>query len=68
MIQLPKLRLSSGEMIVPFRPSHADKIELNDRELYYESLVMPELSRLYCANWRTPWPVMGGGIYNGNRW
>jgi hypothetical protein len=43
MIQLPKLRLSSGEMIVPFRPSHADKIELNDRELYYEG---------YCPNYR----------------
>ena len=39
MIQLPKLRLSYGEMIVPFRPSHAEKIELKGRDLYHEGIV-----------------------------
>ena len=61
MIQLPKLRLSYGEMIVPFRPSHADKIELNDRELYYEGLV-PNY-RGYIAQMAEP-GLSWAGVYN----
>jgi hypothetical protein len=39
MLQLPIFRMSRDEMIVDFRPNHAQTIELKEREKYYESLV-----------------------------
>tara|TARA_R110000803_G_scaffold67203_1_gene128839 strand:- start:9989 stop:10465 length:477 start_codon:yes stop_codon:yes gene_type:complete len=61
MIKLPRFRLTSGEMIVDFRPSHADKIELKDRDLYYESII-PNY-RQYIAGGAQP-GLSWTGIYN----